>query len=95
MEDFDKGKKKTWISTVFELKEGRPGPGPGRTDSRVLALPTRGVLLREFWSATILMTYSVPAFRPETTKPLEVYPGFEAEARFPHLPRMVAELWPA
>lgn len=31
---------------------------------RVLALPTRGVLLREFCSATILMTYSVPGFRP-------------------------------
>lgn len=34
---------------------------------RVLALPTRGVLLRAFCRATILTTYSVPAFRPANT----------------------------
>lgn len=33
---------------------------------RVLALPTRGVLLKAFCRATILMTYSVPGFRPTT-----------------------------
>lgn len=32
---------------------------------RVLALPTRGVLLKAFCRATILMTYSVPGFRPK------------------------------
>lgn len=33
---------------------------------RVLAFPTREVLLRAFCKATILMTYSVPGFRPTT-----------------------------
>lgn len=33
---------------------------------RVLAFPTRAVLLRVFCKATILMTYSVPDFRPTT-----------------------------
>lgn len=38
---------------------------------RVLALPTRGVLLKAFCSATILMTYSVPGFRPATTQQIQ------------------------
>lgn len=33
--------------------------------SRVLILPTRGILLYGFWMAVILMIYSVDGLRPE------------------------------
>ena len=38
---------------------------------RVLALPTRGVLLKAFCRATILITYSVPGFRPTTKQQIQ------------------------
>lgn len=57
-------KRKT-LKRVLRL-ESLCGPG-GNSDVRVLALPTRGVLLRAFCRATILMTYSVPAFRSANT----------------------------
>lgn len=55
-----KGRKKTNMESLH----GYAYDGRWWGHLRVLALPIRGVLLKAFCRATILMTYSVPGFRP-------------------------------
>lgn len=47
---------------ALNIKKG--AVGTCKVHLRVLAFPMRAVLLRAFCKATILMTYSVPGFRP-------------------------------